>query len=86
MSPHHLRHRQTRLDQSQNPHLAVAHSNCSHSSRCTLISQWRIAIVAIAVVAAVATPTPDPINMLIAMAPMIVLYLFSALLAYIAQL
>ena len=52
----------------------------------TLISQWRIAIVAIAVVAAVATPTPDPINMLIAMAPMIVLYLFSALLAYIAQL
>lgn len=52
----------------------------------TLISQWRIAVVAIAVVAAIATPTPDPINMLIAMAPMIVLYLFSALLAYLAQL
>ena len=51
----------------------------------TLTSQWRIAIVIISIIAAIVTPTVDPINMLLVMAPMIVLYFFSTLLAYLAQ-
>ncbi|OQX61816.1 MAG: twin arginine-targeting protein translocase TatC [Anaerolinea sp. 4484_236] len=51
----------------------------------TLASQWRIAIIIISIFAAVITPTVDPINMLLVMGPMIVLYLFSTLLAYLAQ-
>ncbi len=51
----------------------------------TLASQWRLAIVIIAVVAAVITPTVDPVNMGLVMAPMIVLYFISIGLAYIAQ-
>jgi sec-independent protein translocase protein TatC len=39
------------------------------------------AILAIAVIAAVATPTPDPITMTLSMAPLIVLYELSILLA-----
>lgn len=50
-----------------------------------LISQWRLAIVIIAVVAAAITPTIDPINMGLVMAPMIVLYFLSILLAKFAQ-
>jgi sec-independent protein translocase protein TatC len=45
-----------------------------------LIRQWRVAIVAIAAAAAIITPTPDPVNMLLVMAPLLVLYLFSILL------
>lgn len=51
----------------------------------TLASQWRIAIIIISIFAALITPTVDPINMLLVMGPMIVLYLFSTLLAYLAQ-
>jgi sec-independent protein translocase protein TatC len=50
-----------------------------------LAKQWRFAIVIIAVVAAVITPTVDPINMSIVMAPMITLYFLSIFLAYIAR-
>ncbi len=50
-----------------------------------LIKQWRFAVVFIAVVAAVATPTPDPINMAILMAPLFILYLLGILLAAIAR-
>jgi sec-independent protein translocase protein TatC len=50
-----------------------------------LATQWRIAIVIIAVVAAAITPTVDPVNMGLVMAPMIVLYFISIGLAYIAQ-
>ena len=46
---------------------------------------WRIAVVAIAVLAAAVTPTVDPVNMGLVMAPMIVLYLVSILLAAIAE-
>jgi len=49
-----------------------------------LIKQWRFAVVIIAVIAAVATPTPDPINMAILMAPLFILYLLGILLAAIA--
>jgi sec-independent protein translocase protein TatC len=51
----------------------------------TLAKQWRIAVVVIAVIAAVVTPTVDPVNMSIVMAPLIVLYFLSIILAYIAR-
>jgi len=51
----------------------------------TLASQWRLAIVIIAVLAAAITPTVDPVNMGLVMAPMIILYFISIGLAYIAQ-
>ena len=50
-----------------------------------LASQWKVAIVIIAVVAAIITPTVDPFNMAIVMLPMIVLYFISIGLAYFAQ-
>lgn len=50
-----------------------------------LLMGWRYAIVISAVIAAVATPTPDPINMGILMAPLLVLYLLSIILAMFAQ-
>jgi len=50
-----------------------------------LAKQWRLAIVIIAVVGALITPTVDPVNMSLVMLPMIVLYAFSILLAFIAQ-
>jgi sec-independent protein translocase protein TatC len=50
-----------------------------------LKSQWRLAIVIIAVLAAAITPTIDPVNMGLVMAPMIILYFLSILLAFFAQ-
>jgi sec-independent protein translocase protein TatC len=50
-----------------------------------LAAQWRIAIVLIAVIAAIITPTVDPVNMGLVMAPMIVLYFISIGLAFLAQ-
>lgn len=47
--------------------------------------QWRIAIVIIAIAAAFITPTPDPINMSIVMIPLILLYIISIGLSYIAS-
>ena len=43
----------------------------------TLASQWRVAIVLIAVIAAAITPTVDPVNMSIVMGPMLILYVVS---------
>jgi sec-independent protein translocase protein TatC len=50
-----------------------------------LAKQWRYAVVIIAIVAAVITPTPDPINMSIVMAPLLVLYVLSIGMAYLAR-
>jgi sec-independent protein translocase protein TatC len=50
-----------------------------------LLKQWRVAIVVIAVVAAVVTPTPDPVNMSLLMAPLFVLYMLSIFFAYLAR-
>lgn len=50
-----------------------------------LLKQWRIAVVIIAVLAAAITPTIDPINMSLVMAPMIALYFLSILFSYIAR-
>jgi len=49
-----------------------------------LASVWRFAVVIIAVAAAAITPTVDPVNMGLVMAPMILLYLVSILAAVIA--
>jgi sec-independent protein translocase protein TatC len=49
-----------------------------------LLKQWRIAIVIIAVLAAAVTPTTDPVNMSLVMAPMIALYFISIGLGYLA--
>jgi sec-independent protein translocase protein TatC len=49
-----------------------------------LAEQWRIAIVLIAVIAAAVTPTVDPVNQALVMAPMILLYFISIGLSYIA--
>jgi sec-independent protein translocase protein TatC len=46
---------------------------------------WRYAVVGIAILAAAVTPTVDPVNMALVMAPMIVLYFISIALAGIAQ-
>lgn len=51
----------------------------------TLREQWRIAIVAIAVIAAAITPSIDPVTMMLTMAPLIVLYGMSTILARIGQ-
>jgi sec-independent protein translocase protein TatC len=49
-----------------------------------LAQNWRIAIVVIAIIAAIITPTPDPFNMGIVAAPLLVLYLLSIVLAMFA--
>jgi len=49
-----------------------------------LSQQWRLAIVIIAIVAAAVTPTVDPVNQGLVMAPMILLYFVSIGLSYIA--
>ena len=49
-----------------------------------LAEQWRLAVVIIAVLAAAITPTVDPVNMGLVMAPMILLYFISIGLSYIA--
>jgi sec-independent protein translocase protein TatC len=49
----------------------------------TLRSQWRVAVVAVAVLSAIITPSIDPITMLLTMAPLVVLYILSIGLAAI---
>jgi sec-independent protein translocase protein TatC len=51
----------------------------------TLREQWRMALVAISVLAAMITPSVDPITMLLTMAPLIVLYGLSIILALVGQ-
>ncbi len=42
-----------------------------------LARNWRIAVVIIAIVSAFITPTPDPVNMAIVAAPLLILYVIS---------
>ncbi len=51
----------------------------------SLWQYWRIAMVVIAVLAALITPTVDPVNMLVVMGPLVVLYFVGAALASLAQ-
>ncbi len=50
-----------------------------------LREQWRYAVVIIAVLAAIITPSIDPVTMMLTMGPLVVLYLFSILLARVGQ-
>lgn len=50
-----------------------------------LAKNWRIAIAVIAFLAAVVTPTVDPVNMLIVMGPLSVLYGLGIIMAYLAR-
>ncbi len=50
-----------------------------------LAQGWRLAIIIIAVAAALITPTGDPVNMSLVMAPMMVLYILGIGLSYLAQ-
>ena len=49
------------------------------------LSAWRFAVVGIAVLAAFITPTPDPFNMMLVMIPLVALYFFGVLLAWMAE-
>jgi sec-independent protein translocase protein TatC len=49
------------------------------------LSVWKYALVIIAVLAAFITPTPDPFNMSLVMIPLVALYFFGVLLAWLAQ-
>ena len=51
----------------------------------TLREQWRMALVAISVLAAMITPSVDPVTMLLTMAPLIVLYGMSIVLAVVGE-
>jgi len=46
---------------------------------------WKYVLLALAVVAAVATPTPDPITMLLAMGPLVILFELSVALARVFE-
>jgi len=50
----------------------------------TLARQWRLAVVIIAFAAAAITPTVDPVNMALVMAPMTLLYFVSIGLSFLA--
>lgn len=50
----------------------------------SLVRQWRIAIVSVAIIAAAITPTTDPVNMALVMGPMILLYFIGIGLSYLA--
>lgn len=49
-----------------------------------LIRNWRLAVVVITIIAALITPTVDPFNMLLVVAPLLVLYVVSIGLAVVA--
>ncbi len=51
----------------------------------TLVRNWRIAIVSAAIAAAAITPTVDPVNMMLVMGPLMVLYLLSIALVMIGR-
>lgn len=50
-----------------------------------LREHWRIAVVGVAILAAVITPSIDPVTMLLTMAPLLVLYALSILLAKVGE-
>jgi len=50
-----------------------------------LLKGWRVAIIVSAVLAAIITPTTDPVNMGLLMAPLMGLYLISIFLAYLVR-
>lgn len=54
-------------------------------SATTLVQQWRVAVVGASVAAALITPTIDPVNMFLVMAPLLTLYALSIVLVFIGR-
>ena len=50
-----------------------------------LVRQWRVAIVGASIAAALITPTIDPVNMFLVMAPLLALYALSIVLVYFGR-
>jgi len=50
-----------------------------------LLKHWRIAVVVIAIISALITPTIDPVNMGLLMLPLFLIYLLSAIFAWLAR-
>ena len=68
----------------QFPILIFALAKLNIVSARSLAKGWRYGVVLIAVLAAMITPTVDPVNMALLMAPLCLLYLLSILFAYFA--
>ena len=51
----------------------------------TLIHHWRIAVIGASIAAALITPTIDPVNMFLVMAPLLTLYALSIVLVYFGR-
>ena len=51
----------------------------------TLVRQWRVAIVGASIAAALITPTIDPVNMFLVMAPLLTLYALSIVLVFFGR-
>ena len=51
----------------------------------TLIHHWRVAVIGASVAAALITPTIDPVNMFLVMAPLLTLYCLSIGLVYVGR-
>ena len=51
----------------------------------TLVRQWRIAVIGASIAAAFITPTIDPVNMFLVMAPLMTLYALSIVLVYFGR-
>jgi sec-independent protein translocase protein TatC len=66
------------------PLLAYVLSAMGFLSPQTLLKNWRIAIVVMSLLAAVITPTIDPINMMLVMVPLVLLYGLSVILSFAA--
>ncbi len=50
-----------------------------------LVRNWRLAVVGASIAAALITPTVDPVNMALVMGPLLVLYILSIFLVFIAR-
>lgn len=48
----------------------------------TLVRQWRVAVIGASIAAALITPTIDPVNMFLVMAPLLALYALSIVLVF----
>lgn len=51
----------------------------------TLVQQWRLALILLTILAAMITPTIDPVNMMIVLVPLWILYGLSILMSYVAR-
>ena len=50
-----------------------------------MLAAWKFASIGIAVLAAIITPTPDPLNMMLIMVPLLALYFFGILMSWLVQ-